>query len=223
MANFPIEDCKTFVAGISGGDCAGKREMIQYMFDKRGEDWFIKESGEPVTILHQRYFVKANDGTKFTAEGTNWELFYKQAVSLMIGNEVVVTFSRDNKDQTVRLKPAKLLVIEGSHIFMSADVTKNLSSLINLKVFIDSDSDVRLSRRVYQDTQDNGMELGKSVANYLEFIKPSYEREIEPTKQTSDIIIPHFGGGFNDHKKERKKFYMQTNSSTIRTSEWLAT
>jgi uridine kinase len=45
------------------------------------------------------------------------------------------------------------------------------------------------------------MELNASVANYMEYIKPSYEKEIEPTKQTSDIIIPHFGGGFNDHKK----------------------
>lgn len=45
------------------------------------------------------------------------------------------------------------MVIEGSHIFMSPEITKNLSTLINLKVFIDSDSDVRLSRRVYQDTQ----------------------------------------------------------------------
>lgn len=45
------------------------------------------------------------------------------------------------------------MVIEGSHIFMNPEITKNLSTLINLKVFIDSDSDVRLSRRVYQDTQ----------------------------------------------------------------------
>lgn len=59
----------------------------------------------------------------------------------------------EEKGKTFKLKPAKLLVIEGMHIFMNAQVTKNVSSLINLKVFIDSDSDVRLSRRVYQDTQ----------------------------------------------------------------------
>jgi uridine kinase len=44
--------------------------------------------------------------------------------------------------------------------------------------------------------------LNWSINGYLEYIKPSYDTEIEPTKQSSDIIIPHFGGGFNDHKKE---------------------
>jgi hypothetical protein len=43
--DFPIENCKTFVLGISGGDCAGKREMIQYMFDQDGDDWIIRDSG----------------------------------------------------------------------------------------------------------------------------------------------------------------------------------
>ena len=75
-----------------------------------------------------------------------------------------------------KIKPAKLLVISGSHIFMNAETTENLSTLINLKVFIDSDSDVRLSRRIYQDTQEKNMELNRSVSNYLEYIKPSYER-----------------------------------------------
>jgi uridine kinase len=87
-----------------------------------------------------------------------------------------------------------------------------------VKVFIDSDSDVRLSRRVFQDTQENKKDLNESVANYLEFIKPSYEREIEPTKQTSDIIIPHFGGGFNDHKKECKSIPTQISRSSTPTS-----
>jgi len=50
---------------------------------------------------------------------------------------------------------------------MNPEITKNVSSLINLKVFIDSDSDVRLSRRVYQDTEERNMDLNNSIANYL--------------------------------------------------------
>jgi uridine kinase len=84
--------------------------------------------------------------------------------------------TEDNMQKQVKLKPAKLLVLEGNHIFMNPTITKNLSTLINLKVFIDSDSDVRLSRRVFQDTQDKNMTLSDSVQNYLEYIKPSYER-----------------------------------------------
>ena len=86
MANFPIENCKTFVLGISGGDCSGKKELIQYMFDKNDDGWFFQGSTEPVTILHENYFLNAFDGSRYTAEGTNWELFYKQALNLLIGN-----------------------------------------------------------------------------------------------------------------------------------------
>jgi uridine kinase len=65
----------------------------------------------------------------------------------------------EEKARTLKLKPAKLLVLEGMHIFMNPEITNNVSSLINLKVFIDSDSDVRLSRRVYQDTQERNLGL----------------------------------------------------------------
>ena len=126
------------------------------MFDKKEDGWFFQGSTEPVTILHESYFVNAWDGTRYTAEGTNWELFYKQALNLLIGNEITVKYKKSSSSdefKQVTLKPAKLLVLEGTHIFMSPEVTQNLSTLINLKVFIDSDSDVRLSRRVYQDTQ----------------------------------------------------------------------
>ena len=62
------------------------------------------------------------------------------------------------------------------------------------------------------------MALEESVSNYLAFIKPSYENEIEPVKQSSDIIIPHFGGGFNDHKKESKPYPTKIRKATAPTS-----
>lgn len=69
---FPIESCKAFVLGLSGGDCAGKREIIQFMFERRGEEWIIRETQEPVAILHQEYFVKESNGKQFMSEGTDW-------------------------------------------------------------------------------------------------------------------------------------------------------
>lgn len=116
---FPIENCKTFILGISGGDCAGKREMIQYMFDKEGENWIIKDSKEPIAILHQEYFLNCSDGTQFQAKGTDWESFYKCARNLMIGNEQKIDYKKGGKSISIVVKPTKLLVIQGSHIFMS--------------------------------------------------------------------------------------------------------
>ena len=60
MANFTMENCQTFVLGISGGDCSGKKELIQYMFDKNEDGWFFKGTKEPVSILHQSYFLNSS-------------------------------------------------------------------------------------------------------------------------------------------------------------------
>ena len=144
------------------------------MFHRKDDQSFISETGEAVTILRQRYFCVTTDGKRFQREGTDWEMFYKKTLSLLIGNEIEVKYPYKGKEVTLRLKPAKLLVLEGNHIFMSPEDTHNISSLINLRVFIDSDSDVRLSRRVYQDTQEDKKDLNESINNYLDYIKPSY-------------------------------------------------
>ena len=69
--------------------------MIQYMFDRRADKWFMKDTKEEVTILRQKYFAKAKDGKKYTAEGTDWALFADKALNLIIGNEQRVQFIKD--------------------------------------------------------------------------------------------------------------------------------
>lgn len=76
------------------------------------------------------------------------------------------------KEKSIVLKPSKLLVIEGNHVFMQS---YPIWLYMDCKIFIDSDSDVRLSRRIYKDTQDNGIDLNDSIKNYLQNIKPSYD------------------------------------------------
>lgn len=126
------------------------------------------------------------------------DLLKKAILNILAGNEFLVKNAK-LKGVDLLLKPAKLVIIEGSHIYIDS---QPIHSYIDSKIFIDSDSDVRLSRRIYKDTQDDGMDLNDSIMNYLENIKPSYELEIEQCKIKSDIIIPHFGGGYDDHRKE---------------------
>ena len=79
--------------GISGGDCAGKKQLINFMFDKvevkKGDDmywtWKMPETGESVAVLHQNYFIK-DPSKKYTADGTDWHTFKKKAISLSLGN-----------------------------------------------------------------------------------------------------------------------------------------
>lgn len=202
-----------FVLGISGGDCAGKKELIQYMLNEKDGEFFVKSSDEPVTLIHQDYFI-LDRVKRFTSKGTDWDRMEKAVLNILAGNEFMVKNAK-LKETDLLLKPARLVIIEGSHIFME---NHPIYKYIDSKIFIDSDSDVRLSRRIYKDTQDDGMDLNESISNYLENIKPSYDSEIEPCKIKSDIIIPHFGGGYDDHRKESTPSLIQTRWPTTTTS-----
>jgi uridine kinase len=72
-----------------------------------------------VAILSQAYFINVADGVKYSSVGTNWEEFYKKTLSLIVGNEVEIKYKKDEEMKQITVKPAKLLIIEGSHIFMS--------------------------------------------------------------------------------------------------------
>lgn len=135
------------------------------------------------------------------SEGTDWSLFRKKALSLSLGNEITISIKQGNTTKKIKIAPAKVICIEGSHIFCA---NSQVDEMINMKVFIDSDSDIRLSRRIYKDTVENGMHLDQSIIIYLSQIKKSYEGEIEPTKVNCDLVVPHFGNGYADHKIQDK-------------------
>ena len=65
------------------------------MFKNEKGDWAIRKSSESVAILHRAYFIDPSKGNKYTSAGTNWDLFYKQALSLLIGNEIEINYQRN--------------------------------------------------------------------------------------------------------------------------------
>jgi uridine kinase len=101
-----------------------------------------------VAVLHQNYFIK-DPSNKFCAEGTDWNIFKKKALSLSLGNEISINIKHGEVMKKVKIPPAKVICIEGSHIF---SLQSEVNDIMNIRVFIDSDSDVRLSRRIYKDT-----------------------------------------------------------------------
>ena len=87
--------------------------------------------------------------------------------------------------------PAKVIVVEGILIFENAE----LRDLCDIKVFIDTDADVRIIRRILRDVQERGRMLDNIVDQYLTTVKPMHEMFVLPSKKYADIIIPE--GGFN--------------------------
>ncbi|MGN1018390.1 MAG: uridine kinase, partial [Oscillospiraceae bacterium] len=99
--------------------------------------------------------------------------------------------AHDRSSKTVTVKPAKVIVVEGILIFQSEELCK----LMDIKIYVDTDADVRILRRIVRDVRDRGRSLESVVNQYLTTVKPMHEQFVEPSKRKADIIIPE--GGHN--------------------------
>ncbi len=95
-------------------------------------------------------------------------------------------------NETVTVNPAKVIIIEGFLIFENA----KLLELMDIKVYVDTDADERLMRRIIRDVNERGRTLESVLNQYKETVKPMHEQFVEPNKKYADIIIPR--GGRND-------------------------
>ncbi|MBE3590508.1 MAG: uridine kinase [Firmicutes bacterium] len=95
------------------------------------------------------------------------------------------------RQETVRVEPADVVIVEGILIFES----ERIRSLFDIKVFVDTDADVRVLRRLLRDIRDRGRTVENVVSQYLTTVKPMHDEFVEPSKRYADLIVPE--GGFN--------------------------
>lgn len=109
--------------------------------------------------------------------------------------------------ETITVRPAKVIVVEGILIFAEPELRDRL----DIKLFVDTDADVRILRRIVRDVRDRGRDLESIVTQYLTTVKPMHEMFVEPSKRYADIIIPE--GGHNqvalDFVMERIRAYVK--------------
>ena len=98
----------------------------------------------------------------------------------------------DRTDETVLVKPSKVIIVEGILIFEN----RQLLDLFDIKVFVDTDADVRIIRRILRDVKERGRSLESVISQYLTTVKLMHEQFVEPSKKYADIIIPE--GGYNN-------------------------
>ena len=94
-------------------------------------------------------------------------------------------------DEKVPVKPSKVIIVDGILIFEN----KELRDLMDIKVFVDTDADVRLARRILRDVKERGRSMESVITQYTTTVKPMHEEFVEPSKKYADVIIPE--GGFN--------------------------
>lgn len=185
----------SIVIGIAGGTGSGKTTLI---------DRIKKEFNDEIAVLSHDFYYRENSGIPFEErEKLNYDhpnsfetdLMVKQIRQLKDGKAVerpVYDFVIHNrKPETVRVDPAKVIIVEGILIFEN----RELLDLFDIKVYIDTDADVRIIRRILRDVKERGRSLDSVINQYLTTVKLMHEQFVEPSKKNADIIIPE--GGYN--------------------------
>ena len=186
-------DNNILVIGIAGGTGSGKTTLMKNL---------IAEFSDNVTVLsHDNYYKRHDELTYEERCRLNYDepaaletdLMARHLDILRRGGEIdcpVYDFTVHNRsDETIRISPEKVIIVEGILIFEN----KELRDLMDIKVFVDTDADVRLCRRIVRDVRERGRTLESVVDQYQTTVKPMHEQYVEPSKKFADIIIPEGG------------------------------
>ena len=184
------------VIGIAGGTGSGKTTLMNNLIEKFSED---------VTILsHDNYYKRHDELTYEERCKLNYDepaaletdLMARHLDALRSGEAIdcpVYDFTQHNRSQeTIRIVPKKVIIVEGILIFEN----KELRDLMDVRIFVDTDADVRLCRRILRDVEKRGRSLESVLTQYQTTVKPMHEMYVEPSKKYANIIVPEGGENF---------------------------
>ena len=186
---------KSLIIGVAGGSGSGKITLAKNLH---------LSMPNSVIISHDFYYkdykdIAFEDRLQINYDHPNsfdTNLMVEQIKKLKSGYSIqrpeycFTTYTRT--DETVTVNPAPIIIIEGLLIFEN----KELLDLMDIKIFVDCDDDIRIIRRIKRDVNSRGRSLTSVIEQYLKTVKPMYEKFIEPTRKYADIIVPR--GGKNE-------------------------
>ena len=186
---------EVMVIGIAGGTGSGKTTITKKLMQRFG--------GEVSVIYHDNYYKAHHDMSYEERAKLNYdhpdsfdtELLIQAVKDLKAGRSVICPVYdytiHDRSDKVIEVKPARVVIVEGILIFQSRELCRQM----DIKIYVDTDADVRILRRIVRDVRDRGRSLESVVNQYLSTVKPMHEQFVEPSKRNADIIIPE--GGHN--------------------------
>ena len=181
------------VIGIAGGSGSGKTTLMNNIVSRFSED---------ITDLsHDSYYRRHDDMTYEERCQLNYdepaalepELMVRHLDLLRQGQAIdcpVYDFTVHNRsDEVTRIEPSRVIIVEGILIFEN----EALRDLMDIRIFVDTDADIRLCRRVKRDVNKRGRSLESVLTQYQQTVKPMYEKYVEPSKKYAHILVPEGG------------------------------
>ena len=181
------------VIGIAGGSGSGKTTLMKNLVARYADD---------ITVLsHDNYYKRHDELTYEERCQLNYDepaaletdLMARQLDQLRRGEAIdcpVYDFTVHNRsNETIRIEPRKVIIVEGILIFEN----EPLRELMDIRIFVDTDADIRLCRRVKRDVNKRGRSLESVLNQYQQTVKPMHEKYVEPSKAHAHIIVPEGG------------------------------
>lgn len=181
---------KTIIIGIAGGTASGKTTLASKIKEEFGDDVIV--------LTHDFYYRSLTQLTKAEREQRNYDcpeafetdFMIEQIKELIEGKTIqrpIYSYTeRLREKETVTVNPARIIVVEGMLVLENEE----LCDLMDIKIFVDTDSDIRLTRLLERDVKERGLTIDYIISKYKDTLKPMHEKYVEPCKKKADIIVP---------------------------------
>lgn len=181
------------IIGIAGGTGSGKTTLT---------DTLAEEFAPHITVIRHDDYYKSHDELSYAErcrlnydepQAFDNEFLISQLERLRAGEEVdgpKYDYQIHNRSrETQKIRPNYVIIVEGILIFAQQE----MADMFDEKIFVDTDADIRLIRRILRDTKERGRSLESVVTQYVATVKPMHEKYVEPTRKRADIVVPEGG------------------------------
>uniref|UniRef100_UPI003AAAD35E uridine-cytidine kinase-like 1 isoform X2 n=1 Tax=Centroberyx gerrardi TaxID=166262 RepID=UPI003AAAD35E len=190
---------EAFVIGLCGGSASGKTTVANKIIEALDVPWVVllsMDSFYKVLNKEEQELAAKNEYNFDHPDAFDFELLVTVIRKLKKGKSVKVPVydftSHCRRKEWKTVYGANVVIFEGILAFAN----KELLKLLDMKVFVDTDSDIRLVRRLKRDISERGRDISGVIKQYNKFVKPAFEQYIEPTVQVADIVVPRGGENF---------------------------
>ncbi|MBQ9469112.1 MAG: uridine kinase [Clostridia bacterium] len=184
---------KTLTIGIAGGTGSGKSTVAAIVRDQFKRDAAILRCDDYYKAQHELTLEERCKVNYDHPDSIDFPLMIEHVKTLQQGNAVmcpIYDFTvHDRSSETKRIEPGRVLIIDGILVL----AVPELRELLDIKIYVDTDADVRILRRIRRDVRQRGRTLDSVIDQYITTVKPMHDAYVEPSKRYADLIIPEGG------------------------------